>query len=469
MPAKGLGHVKKWTFLLLCFIFVRFTGFANANETPVKNDSLQSPKSIYMSTRGLERDKKEGDEEFRSILNGVLYLPRVVTDALFYSSGWSANLIEETNAIEQVTDFIYLYKHMFGWYPAFRYSSGSSTAIGATLFYNQNPVKASFTGYYGNRDFWKTKGIFTYSLLAGSTLLKFKLSGEFGSRDNYEFYGFGYDPEYDSRNVFRTNNDEEYGRYVQKRSKLQIVVGVRPNPLWQFFWLSYLGQRRIKNPEDEDVNNLESVFDLSYLPGAANGAESVIELAYNEVSLRYDTRRYPEEISPGIRLEGYTGLSNGYGLNKSQYSRAGFDAAFYIPLIKKNRLLVPRIVFDRLYNLKDDIAIPFTEYPRHPSFRGVSSRTMLRSDKILLVPSIEYQWPLTIQVRGHIFLDYLVVSDKWENLTFNNTPYAFGIGIDIHSKHSELGRIQISTGSENVRIMVSLGLSGHQSDRGSWK
>ncbi|MFQ5752472.1 MAG: hypothetical protein ACE5HI_10785, partial [bacterium] len=190
---------------------------------------------------------------------------------------------------------------------------------------------------------------------------------------------------------------------------------------------------------------------------------------YNEIAARYDTRKYRGQISPGVRVEGYAGLSIGVASDDRRFSRTGVDAALYIPVIKQTRLIVPRVIFDLVDNLNDAVPISFAEYPRQLAFRGISSTNLLRSDKISLLSSLEYQWPLTYNLGGHLFVDNLVVSDSFDNLTLANTPYAYGFGIDLHGADSELARFTISNGSEGLRFFLTVGLSNHTSDRTKWQ
>ena len=155
--------------------------------------------------------------------------------------------------------------------------------------------------------------------------------------------------------------------------------------------------------------------------------------------------------------------------DRTRFSRAGMDAALYIPVIRRNRVIVPRLMIDTVDNLEEDVPLSFAEYPRQLAFRGASGTTLLRTDEISMVPSLEYQWPLTHHLRGHLFIDYLLVADRFSDLTLAGAPYAWGLGFDIHSRESEMARIALSTGTEGLRVMISAGLGGHRNDRTRWQ
>jgi hypothetical protein len=61
-----------------------------------------------------------------------------------------------------------------------------------------------------------------------------------------------------------------------------------------------------------------------------------------------------------------------------------------------------------------------------------------------------------------------MVADSADHLTFRDAPYAYGIGIAIQGRLSEIGRIAVSSGSEGFRFMFDVGLGTHVSDRLHW-
>ena len=138
-------------------------------------------------------------------------------------------------------------------------------------------------------------------------------------------------------------------------------------------------------------------------------------------------------------------------------------------MLRRNRLLVPRLIFDMVEELNDRSEIAFVEYPRHLEFRGASSKTLLRSDKYKLQTSLEYQWPLTHYLNGHLFVDYLTVAPNPGRFYSGSSPWAAGFGIDFHTSFSEVGRLIISHGSEGLFIKVDVGLSSLNKDRSDWK
>ncbi|MFC1509011.1 hypothetical protein ACFL60_04895 [Candidatus Omnitrophota bacterium] len=431
-------------------------------------DTLETAEQVYMHMRGLEQKKSFGDETLRSVTNNVLYIPRKIVRGVFVSAGHGAYLIDESKIIDKASDFIYLYERRIGWYPVIAYSASSGIAGGAKLFYNNMPIGSSLGGYYGQNGLWQVKFNAVHSGLLGKYVWRLKFTGKIKNRENLKFYGIGSNPENDSRNAYNPGREEDYGLFAQRLSRLQLVSGIRPAEHWELFYTVFYQKRDLSVPDDNDNENIDKTFDVTLIPGIQNGA-GTDRLVYNEIAARYDTRRYRGQISPGVRVEGYVGISEGVGNSTSRFLRSGLDTAFYIPVIKKNRLIVPRIVFDTVENIHDEADVTFTDYPRQPSFRGTSSRSLLRNDNISVVPSLEYQWPLSFSIRGHVFMDYLLVSDTFESLTFSQAPYAYGFGVDFHGFENELARITVSHGSEGVRVQLTVGLKGHDNDRTEWE
>ena len=431
-------------------------------------DTLVTADQVYMHVRGLEQKKTAGDETIRSVTNNFLYIPRKIARGIFVSAGHGAYLIDESKIIEKTSDFFYLYERRIGWYPVIAYSASSGIAGGAKLFYNRMPFGSSLGGYYGQNGLWQAKFNAVHSGQLGENVWRLKFTGKIKNRENLKFYGIGSHPKNVSRNVYNTGREEDYGLFAQRLSRLQLVAGIRPAERWELFYTVFFQKRDLSIPDDNDNENIDKTFDATQIPGLQNGA-GTDRLVYNEIAARYDTRRFRGQISPGIRIEGYAGFSEGVGSSNSRFLRSGLDTAFYIPFIKGNRLIVPRIVLDMADNVNNDMDLIFTDYPRQPSFRGNSSRTLLRNDNISAVPSLEYQWPLSFSIRGHVFVDYLLVSDTFENLSFSQAPYAYGFGIDFHGIENELARVTVSHGSEGVRVQLTVGLKGHDNDRTEWE
>ncbi len=299
----------------------------------------------------------------------------------------------------------------------------------------------------------------------GSVPVKLSFSAFLNNRDDFEFFGFGSDPLNDPRSHFEPDAPSDHGVYAQRLPRVSMVLAARVRPRWQLSWTSFYQERRVSDPGGADGEQLDQTFDVSAVPGADRKGRQV----YEEASVRFDTRKVDQRITPGFRFDAYAGLSFGVSEDESRFRRLGVDVAPYIPIIRNDRIIVPRLVLDTVDDLNEDFPVSFADYPRQPTFRGAPRTRLLRTDEVSAVPSLEYRWPLSNVLNGNLFIDYLLVADSVSDLSFANAPYAWGAGFVIQGARSELARLAVSSGSEGLRIMVELGSGAHISDRTRWQ
>lgn len=434
----------------------------------VPQDTALTPSEEYLHVRGLERAPRAGGAGTRAIANTILFLPRAVLSGALYFTGLGAHLVDDGSVIGLYNDFFYFYEDRAGWTPVLVLGSSDGIAGGARGFYRAEPFGVSAGGYYGGSEFFGFTGALTYNFLAGRNVWWFKAEGAFKKRQDYEFFGFGSDPLTDPRNSFESTATAPFGLYAQRVSKVQLTAGLRPSNRWEIFLSSLFRDRALSVPGSPNTDNIDRTFDLTTVPGISSDSVTVGQQIYNELVVRYDSREIPGMSSPGVRVETHGGVSLGVGSDESRFARGGIDAAVYIPVIRRNRLLVPRVALDVLENLNDPVEISFAEYPRHNLFRGEATRTILRADYVMVQPSLEYQWPLSYNLRATLFLDYLLVGQSLDELTFSDAPYAYGLGLVVHGTHNTVAAIGVASGSEGFRFLLTIGAFQHINDRYKW-
>ncbi len=459
-----------WIVLAVFYIYQPAHLFAQTQKDSVIAVSPSTTAAQeFQRIRGLEKDKKDSTAPLRTAANVLLFAPRTFAAGLLFIPSLGSRIIDAGLFLGNYDYLFYFYQKKIGWYPVFDISTGSSLAYGATLFYHNKPFGFSVGGYYANNTIWKAKAKMSDSFQIGHAFLKAELSGSVLSRDDYKFHGFGSNPQNDPRNFFKTNANGDFGVFLQRLSRIQLLLGLHPSPKWKLAYTGFYQERRIENPLDTASDNIDNIFDLSTFPGIQSGRPTIGKQVYNELSLYYDSRSNHDQIQPGFVIDGYAGLSEGVGSDDSRFTRAGGSAALFIPLIKRNRLIVPSVVLDVVDNRNDDVPLSFADYPRQPTFRGVSSKRLLRTDEISMVSSLEYQWPLAHVVGGHLFVDYLFVGNSFDKLTFHEAPYAVGFSFDIHNDFAELARFNFSGGSEGFRFKLTVGLPGYSHSRSDWQ
>jgi hypothetical protein len=438
---------SRFFFLLLTLAFSSFF-YAEA----AKSD---------LNIRGAEQEELRLLDPMRSALAGLLYLPRKIADLAFYGAGKTAETLSDKDFIEKVKDVLYLYERKLLWYPILGYASGFRTNYGAGLFYKDGGFRSHFRAAAHDSDYWSLSLKNSYNYDLGWATWKTSLLGVLENKNDRRFYGLGAHPKSDPRNTFIANHD--YGTYTEDRRKIQWTTGLEnPGGNYSFQYLGFLQRRDFKS-HGHGSNDLEDILDVSRIPGFQKPVSQI----YNELSFTWDTRKNQKRLSPGFRAEVYGGFANGLSSNESDLFRTGFDAAGFIPIVKPDRVIVPRLVFDAVENL-DNTPIPFSEYPRHHTFRGLSTREIIRSERVSMVPSLEYQWPLSHMLSGHIFFDTLIVGSRVSEFSWHHGLWAAGAGIDLHYLEHELGRMEVAGGSEGIYFSVSIGKPLRSNHRADW-
>ncbi len=423
--------------------------------------SMQAAYEKETSLRGVEQEESRFLDPLGSGLSTLTYLPRQAINGVLYAGGKTANYLSDEDFVRRVKDILYFYDEKFLWFPIVSYASGFRPSYGAGLYYKDGGATALTRITVRDSNYWS----YSFKPSYTSNLGRFKLKTGFlalaEKHDDLRYYGLGSDPKNDPRNRFV--GSEEYGIYTQTRKKLQWETSFwDPSQPWKVTYLGYY-QRRSFEDHGQGSRDVREMFDHSRIPGFS---EPVRQL-YNELALEIDTRDTKKIISPGVRGEVYSGFSSGIGHHQTNLFRTGFDAAGFIPVILKNRLLVPRVTADLVENLNDN-PIPFSEYPRQQTFRGVGHRDLIRSERVSVVPSLEYQWPLSHMLNAHVFVDTLFVGARPTSIAWHDGLWATGLGLDLHYFKHQLGRIEMAVGSEGFQTTLSIGSPLRSNSRKDW-
>jgi hypothetical protein len=390
----------------------------------------------------------------------VFFIPRETVNGLLYATGRGLQFATDPDVVETVESILYFHKYKAGWHPLFNIDGDWNLEIGAKVFYRDDHFASSIRGKYIKPKHWKAGAKLGLRNKNTAMPWEIEVSGEVMERDDREYYGIGHHPATDPRSYFLPDAEDESGEYFQRLKRLQLIAGIETHSPWTLRW--YIQERFIRSLEKEK-GDIDRVFDITQLAGAGDE----IILAYSEISVGFDSRDAEAKVPAGVKTEGYVGYSRGID-NDIRFLRSGFDFAWHFPVIKRNRLIVPRLAFNMIENLDEDVTIPFTEYPQHPTFRGVSSRHLLQIDNLSLVPSLEYRWPLTHVLQSYLFVDGLMVVDEIDRLTMADEPWAAGLGMNLRLHHGERAGFMIAIGSEGFRGTLYFGLPGYKTARSEW-
>jgi hypothetical protein len=414
-----------------------------------------------ISLRGAEREETRFLDPFAATGSALTYLPRKILDGSLYLTGHTAAKLSDKDFIEKVKDILYIYERKLLWYPVVEYASGFRPAYGAGLLYKDEGLRISAKAMAHDSNYWSYSVKPSYLTYTPLGEWRNSVLAVVEKKNDRRFYGIGADPRNDHRSAFVGQND--YGVYTETRKKIQWESSLyKPD---RSLGLTYLGyyQRRSFDDHGYGINDVREVFNHSLIPGF----DAPVKQLYNELALEIDTRDQKKILAPGFRSELYSGISAGFGKHDANLFRTGFDVAGFIPVVKEDRLFVPRVTADLVENINDK-PIPFSEYPRHHTFRGVSSREIIRSERVSIVPSIEYQWPLSHMFSGHVFLDSLFVGPRAEGIRWHEGLWATGFGVDFHLFKNELARAEMAFGSEGFQAMITIGAPLKTNHRKDW-
>lgn len=446
-----------------------------ADKSDLTNDSttIDTSKSkrrhpTFNNIRGLENAEEKPDDVFRRISSGILYPFRQVINGIFLIASKSAALALDDEFRSKVENLIYFYEEnetRVGWFPVVTYSSGPRFRLGAALFFKNDIISTNIKAYWGGDDYWSTMYHLSNKYTLGPMEWNPTFEAQLTQKDKLEFYGIGPKPKEDTRSHFLSGSKDLYGVFTQEKRLIIIKTPVTFFDNWYVHYIFLYQMRKIKSGGYKGPP-LGAVFDLTALPGG--NFSQPVEHIYNEVDCAYDSRNLKKIHCPGWRIEWHAGIVKGVDRDNSFFARAGSEVSAFIPIIKGNRLLIPRVNLYVTENLSDQVAIPFSEYSRHHSFRGTGSKKIIRSDNWSVMSSLEYQWPLNHFMAGHIYFDHLAIGPHLKKLGWRDGLYVGGIGINLHNKKKELGRFLIGYGSEKFRVLVSLGFPSHINSRENW-
>jgi hypothetical protein len=84
---------------------------------------------------------------------------------------------------------------------------------------------------------------------------------------------------------------------------------------------------------------------------------------------------------------------------------------------------------------------------------------------VSLVASLDYRWTLMKYAAARLFVDAARVTPSLDELRPEHLRWAAGGGLDLFSRHAQLGSLAVSGSPDGVRLLFSFGLAGAFGDR----
>ena len=198
-----------------------------------------------------------------------------------------------------------------------------------------------------------------------------------------------------------------------------------------------------------------------YATGSLVGWNKGLNSIYTELALTIDTLRVISPFhsiaspSTGWKVTGFAGYDGGLSDDPSSYVRYGFDALRYINLYRGDRVLLLRASTEAVTGSLDQI--PFTDLPRlgGPQVLRGYHRDRFR-DRIALLGTGEYAFPIGELMSGFLFLDAGRVERAWDELSADRIRYGFGGGIQLQSVDAFIMRFQVAGSADEPGVFIKL-------------
>jgi hypothetical protein len=414
-----------------------------AAQQPVPPDELN----------GVERPAQDASEPARDLAHALLWPVRLTLDVLFLTTGTAAGLLEDEQLVPRVQDFFFTDDRRFGFFPTFFVETGGSPSVGARFLANLEPFATTVRAGYAGNDRIVTEARMRLGFrLARPGVLS--LEGLHDRRTDLSFRGIGQNPEIDPRNQFR--GPPRAGVFRERRERIIAGAGLRVLDNLEVLFSTSFTQRTVDDPAGAAAGaTLGEVF----LPASIPGAYATTRTIYSELALRLDSREHRTGVEVGALFEGYGGVGRRVLGSSGQFVRTGLQAAGFFRVIQRSSVISPRIVVDGVAS--GEAPLPFIELVGAPTFRGFDNRR----DNVSAVASLDYRWSLLRFVAARLFVDVTRVFPSLSRLSLQELRWVTGLGFDLTSSSSELGRVAFAVGPEGFNFLFTIGLPARFGDR----
>ncbi len=404
-------------------------------------------------TSGLDRAPVEPGDPARGAASVLLYPPRRIVELVFVATGTAAGLVRDEQFVPRIDEILSPKPGEVSVFPFMFFESGRAPSLGAKMIAVGQNAAASFAAGYGPPQDGLAEGRIRIAAPRPLPTVG-SLEALFDRRTQLTYLGVGQSPASDRRNQFTPGLEGGSARYLEQRVRVIGSLGVRAAAdLSVFLSTSYVHSRTDESPYDDELS-LKDVFVAGTVPGVGS-----TNLVYSELATRLDTRKTLGRPSPGALIEGYGGVGKAPD-SRVAYFRAGAVFGGYLPVVRRSNILGIRLVVDGLATLSSE-PIPVASLLRQPEFRGMDNRR----DRMSAVASIDYRWAFARYVGARLFVDGATVGEGPIQLVTVAPRPAFGFGIDLFSRATEIGQAAISWSPDGVRLLLSFGVSTSTHDR----
>jgi hypothetical protein len=431
-----------------------------ANAQDPKQPKIKTPKTPPREVTGVEEPARHADDGWRSLGNGLLFLPRNAIDYLFRATELAASLVADNQIVPRYREIFGRPGMDFFVFPTLFAETGSASSIGLRMIFDSPRIAASQRLGYGGPEQVEVETRIVLKGRAKKVPYLISVEAYYKLQDKLEYHGIGIFPRLDDRNHFQPTTVHDFGYYVERRVRTTGSLGLRIARDLEIFLSTSIYRRQIRAMDSKEDQAIDRVFDPNSIAGLSPKNPFT---SYSEGAVRFDTRRIRTRPSPGFLFEGYLGGAHSLSGIPVAFMRIGTRVAGFIPIYRRTNLLSPRLVVDRVIPV-GGAPLPFTELSRQPDYRGYDTRR----DFISIVGSVDYTWQLVPALGMRLFVDAATVAPSVTQVSleqFKHMRVAAGVGLDLFAGKSTLASLAFSGSTDGVRVVASIGVPSSYGDR----
>jgi hypothetical protein len=412
-------------------------------EAPSIEDWRDAPPADQAS--GIEREEEPpASARARTVTRAVLFAPRMVVWTAAQPIRGGAYVYERYNLPGVFRRTFFSVDEKFGIYPTGQWTSGFGGTLGGRLVHRdlfgadeRLKLRAGWGGQYR----YMVGGNLRSGRRLGGVALE--LDAGLERRPNERFFGIGnanrtvvtdmpLDPSVPSVAI-DTRFREDLAR-VLARADVAIGAGIelRVTGAWTTRTLGGTGE----------ADSIEHAYMTEQLAGWPR-----VETLRGEAELVYDSRRptsrYQSTVldATGWFASVHAGAARGVDGDPSRFGSAGGEVQRLFDLYRGSRILAVRLLADTVLGGP----VPFLDLPR------LGGNDLLRGypwwrfrDRAIGLAAVEYTWDLGNFMAAYTFVDVGRAYPSLAAIDASELRVGFGGGIQLHTMHSYLGRVQLA-------------------------
>lgn len=461
-PCRGLGALTVGIALTVGCVSV-----ARAQDDPIPyrlDEGAEAPPGRESGRVDAQHDFEPEDGALL-LPRAILFVPKILLTALFIPTVEGIALAERLAALAADEPLCeWGAASHFGMHPVVAFRSGEGLAggltLGLTLLYDDafghgETLRASarFLGRYVHAyDAW-----FGADRFLGSHVWV-EVDGRYESNPGLHFRGIGLPdeqlpataPPIDPRGVgaetFFSRERFEATLVLGAASGARgsrVRVGGSATASSTTFGSTYLDERSI-----------ESVYDTARLPGFGERV-STLELG---TRVSFDGRDAAGLDGVGTRLDAFAGYVP--RVDGFEYAHFAVDARSTLAVFHRNRTLTLRARIEAVIGKR--ARIPFDSLVHLGGVDRLRGYVEGRfRDRLGVLASLEYRYPIHQNVRGVLFFDTGTVASRAEELfdTEDDLRFGGGVGLLLGSTDGVATRLDLSYGGDGVQFFVTTDVS----------